>query len=120
MAEPGDLRNAVNHALLILKNKPAPPNADLRGAAQLVVGLMGGDGRYAGNHCAVSKPGGVVQTIRATGSERTSTGVAVAEDQSSCLVFGLRTKTQVRHFVNRKQVTLCVMSFNDGIDQLAI
>jgi hypothetical protein len=42
MAEPDDLRNAVNHAILILKNKPAPTNADVRTAAQLVVGLMDG------------------------------------------------------------------------------
>ena len=42
MAEADDLRNAVNHALLILKSKPAPTDADVRGAAQLVVGLMGG------------------------------------------------------------------------------
>ena len=42
MAEPEDLRNAVNHAILILKNKPAPTNADVRTAAQLIVGLMGG------------------------------------------------------------------------------
>jgi hypothetical protein len=41
MAEPDELRNAVNHALLILKNKPAPTNADVRSAAQVVVGLMG-------------------------------------------------------------------------------
>ncbi len=42
MAQPDELRNAVNHALLILKNKPAPTTADLRSAAQLVVGLMAG------------------------------------------------------------------------------
>ena len=42
MAEPEDLRNAVNHAILILKNKLAPTNADVRTAAQLIVGLMGG------------------------------------------------------------------------------
>jgi hypothetical protein len=41
-AESDHLRNAVNHALLILKNKPSPVSADVRAAAQLVVGLMGG------------------------------------------------------------------------------
>ena len=30
MAESDDLRNAVNHSLLILKNNPAPTNADVR------------------------------------------------------------------------------------------
>jgi hypothetical protein len=44
MAETDHLRNAVNHALLILKTKPAPIDADVREAAQLVVGLMGGMG----------------------------------------------------------------------------
>jgi len=42
MAETDNLKNALNHALLILKNKPAPVEADVRAAAQLVVGLMGG------------------------------------------------------------------------------
>jgi len=40
MAETGHLKNALNHALLILKSKPAPVEADVRAAAQLVVGLM--------------------------------------------------------------------------------
>lgn len=40
MAESDHLKNAVNHALLILKNKPAPTSADVRTAAQVVVTLM--------------------------------------------------------------------------------
>ena len=42
MAESVDLRNAVNHSLLILKNNTAPTIADVRTATQLVVGLMDG------------------------------------------------------------------------------
>ena len=42
MAEPDDLRNALNHAILILKNNTAPTIADMRTATQLVVGLMDG------------------------------------------------------------------------------
>ena len=42
MAEADELKNAVNHAILILKNKPSPTTADVVNAAPLVVGLMGG------------------------------------------------------------------------------
>jgi hypothetical protein len=40
MAEAGDLKNAVNHAILILKSKPSPSTADVLSASTLVVGLM--------------------------------------------------------------------------------
>jgi len=42
MSKRDDMRNAVEHSLLILKNKPGPTIADLRTAAQLVIALMGG------------------------------------------------------------------------------
>ena len=41
MAEADDLKNAVNHAILILKSKPSPSTADVLTASTLVVGLMG-------------------------------------------------------------------------------
>jgi len=44
MAEPDQIKAAMGHALLVLKNNPAPNTADVRNAATLVVGLMSGMG----------------------------------------------------------------------------
>ncbi len=48
MAETDDLKNAVNHALLILKNKPAPTTADVRDAADARRRDDGRDERHDG------------------------------------------------------------------------
>ena len=42
MTDPEQLKTAMSHALLVLKNNTAPTTADVRGAATLVVGLMSG------------------------------------------------------------------------------
>jgi hypothetical protein len=44
MAQPEQIKAAMGHALLVLKNNPAPNTADVRNAATLVVGLMSGMG----------------------------------------------------------------------------
>jgi hypothetical protein len=44
MADAEQLKTAMSHALLVLKNNPAPNTADVRNAATLVVGLMSGMG----------------------------------------------------------------------------
>lgn len=44
MADPAQLQAAMSHALLVLKNNPAPTAADVRNAANLVAGLMAGMG----------------------------------------------------------------------------
>ena len=44
MTDPEQLKTAMSHALLVLKNNPRPTTADVRNAATLVVGLMSGMG----------------------------------------------------------------------------